>query len=189
MFCRVTGSGPTSDRFNSALEEMRSVPRQTVPVIRDNTASHWSGSAMFVGSFAGTADAQFASGDIARSAQRRGVDMGLASQPRGRRMRRWRKHKDTGSRITAIGVEAGARSEMPADPVDPRFRRDGRVYQAERPRGAVASRSLSRCRTQQNAERARNGYKSQVRAPGSEPRASATPKLTENSNALSGATP
>ena len=91
--------------------------------------------------------------------------VGLASQPRGRRMRRWRKHKDAGSRITAIGVEAGARSEMPADPVDPRFRRDGRVYQAERPRGAVASRSLSRCRTQQNAERARNGYKSQASAP------------------------
>jgi hypothetical protein len=26
-FCLMTGSGPTSNRFNSALEEMRSVPR------------------------------------------------------------------------------------------------------------------------------------------------------------------
>src|SRR5262249_51668630 len=46
-----------------------------------------------------------------------------------------------------------------------------------------------RCHTQQNAERARNGYKSQASAPGSEPSASARPKHTENSNALSGATP
>src|SRR5215472_10396249 len=77
-------------------------------------------------------------------------------------------------------------------PVDPRFRRDGRAHQAERPRGAVASRSLSplaRCRTQQDAEGARNGYKSQASAPGSEPSASARPKHTENSNALSSATP
>src|SRR5215831_5862333 len=41
-FCRMTGSGPTSNRFNSALEEMRSVPRYTVPVTMPRTLSHWS---------------------------------------------------------------------------------------------------------------------------------------------------
>jgi hypothetical protein len=38
----MTGSGPTSNRFNSALEEMRSVPRYTVPVTMPRTLSHWS---------------------------------------------------------------------------------------------------------------------------------------------------
>jgi hypothetical protein len=33
-FCRKTGSGPTTNKFNNALEEMRSVPQYCVPLVR-----------------------------------------------------------------------------------------------------------------------------------------------------------